>query len=1028
MTRSTTVLRRGLVAALAAVAAMTGPLPQLAHADAAPPAPGEVTIPASYTPAPYGPHVVGAAANGYLLEDIGYSGGTSSLHDVWQPADGSAAYDFGQRGAQMGVTGSGAGLVWRTEDGGGLGVYDTATTAWTTYGLPASASGAQLLGIVPTSQGWSLAALQRATDDSGQGTGADLHLYSTGEDGYLSDRTVAGWPSAGVISSFVPSASVPGELLLQPAGIAGQNPSVLVDTDTATVVATGPHTNATPLLNRRTFGWGYPDGTAVLRSIDDPQGPARTLSAPPGAAMALTDSALVAGAPRSPVTDGTTGSPLDSIPLDGTPSSVILQNAGGLRASPDGSVLVDVQSAPQTWATDRVPRDGGAPGVLQPFTTAVPQDVGLSLARGELHRAVLHAGATHLGAAIDGVDVGTAGAPDVATAPRGDAGMPDAAIPRCGGARCLDLVDGGGTAGVSYATQLPGHPVVTSVKGRWYVDVGQGSGHFVSAAGNRVLYDNTTTGTQYLVDLATPQTLQVRRIVAAALWGDTMWTATSTAGRLTAENAADGSGSRTVTTDAPCVPDEIQALGRWLYWSCGTDGPAGVWDSTGGRSVRVPAGHALLGDGYVLRHTGGQLVVTDIHAGTAAADRVVAALPAGSVDDDRNVTWTVDKYRGFLAYTDAEGTAHVLPSGVPQSAIAVLAGSGTASADVSKSGWTPVWTITGPVASWRVDLRRKGASALVRTFTGDAAPAAVSPVWDGKDQSGHLVVDGDFTWTLTFAPANGEGPPATVTGPLTVTGHPAPAHDFTGEGTGDLLALTSTGRLDLRPGSGTVPGGVGATSASAAGWPSTSLLVTTGDMTGDGADDLLVRDASGRLTRYDGTAGHAFGPSGGHHLIGAGWNIYNALIAPGDVTGDGRPDLLARDSGGSLYLYAATGAGVFAPRQLIGRGWNVYGLIAGGHDLHGLGDGSLVARDAAGILWEYRADGRGAFTGRVRIGAGWNVYNALVGVGDIDGDHFDDLIARDAKGDLYFYSSKGGGTFRPRVKIGWSWQSYKSLI
>lgn len=41
---------------------------------------------------------------------------------------------------------------------------------------------------------------------------------------------------------------------------------------------------------------------------------------------------------------------------------------------------------------------------------------------------------------------------------------------------------------------------------------------------------------------------------------------------------------------------------------------------------------------------------------------------------------------------------------------------------------------------------------------------------------------------------------------------------------------------------------------------------------------------------------------------GTGWQIYNKVITPGDVTGDGRPDLLARTYGGELYLYEGTGS------------------------------------------------------------------------------------------------------------------------
>ncbi len=48
----------------------------------------------------------------------------------------------------------------------------------------------------------------------------------------------------------------------------------------------------------------------------------------------------------------------------------------------------------------------------------------------------------------------------------------------------------------------------------------------------------------------------------------------------------------------------------------------------------------------------------------------------------------------------------------------------------------------------------------------------------------------------------------------------------------------------------------------------------------------------------------------------------------GDGTGDGRPDILATDSGGNLYLYpdtGGTGMSTFGhPPTLVGTGWTGY--------------------------------------------------------------------------------------------------------
>ncbi|MEV6012386.1 FG-GAP-like repeat-containing protein [Streptomyces sp. NPDC051976] len=1034
-TSPSAALRRGLVAAFAAVVAATGPLPQLAHADTAPS--GEVTIPSTFVTAPVGPTVAGAGADGYLLEDEQDFSGVHKRHDVWHPADGGAVHDFGAEAVRMSADGRGTSVMWILADPGQLRVYDAAAASWTTYALPASATGAQFLDIVPTSKGWSLAVLVPVKGATDGASGAALHLYAPDPDGGLSDQPVQGWQSAGVSNSFVATAAVPGRLFLQTAGSSPE--SVLIDTDKATVTYTGP-TGGSLLLSHRDFGWGHRDGTAVLRSVDDPQAAPRNLSVPAGAlgnfSMALTDSALIVAGINSPLNTAS-GRPLYSVPLDGTTPSVLLTAAGAVRTATDGGGLVDAQPAPETWATYKIPADGGPPVVLEPFTTAHPQNVGLSLARGELRRVQVHASDEETGADGTQADVGVAETPEPpATTDRmSRPSLWDDEIPRCGQDRCVELVDGGGATGAAYTWIDPiGHAYMNTSGPSWNTPIGPPGGRIVSASGDLVLYDNSSDGKQYLLSPNTEATHRVRPIVAAALWGDTLWTATTTAGRFTSENTVYGTGARTVTTDAPCVPQELQVLGRWLYWSCSADGPAGVWDSTSGKSVRVPSGHALLGDGFVLRHADGQLLLTDVHAGTAAADRKVADLPAGPYDDDRNITWTVDKYRGFLAYSDAEAATHVVPSGVPQSPIAVLSSTGTTTtANVFTSGWSPQWTTSGPVASWRVDLRRKGTSTIVRTLTGGAARGVVAAVWDGRDPAGRLVANGDYTWTLTLTPANGQGSPAATTGTVPVIGHAGPAHDYTGDGAGDVLALTSTGRLDVRPGTGTAPGGVRATSASGSGWPSTSLLIPTGDLTGDGPSDLLVRDASGHLTRYDGTPGHAFTPSSPHHVIGGGWNIYNSLVSPGDMNNDGWPDLIARDTKGDLFSYASTGAGTFAPPRNIGYGYQVYDTLVGAQNpnaQNGYGYGSeVLARDKAGVLWRYFSDGNMDIVGPgQRVGGGWNVYNAIVGAGDLNGDGRNDLVARDGDGNLWRYDGKGDGTFTPRVKIGWGWQAYKALL
>ena len=59
--------------------------------------------------------------------------------------------------------------------------------------------------------------------------------------------------------------------------------------------------------------------------------------------------------------------------------------------------------------------------------------------------------------------------------------------------------------------------------------------------------------------------------------------------------------------------------------------------------------------------------------------------------------------------------------------------------------------------------------------------------------------------------------------------------------------------------------------------------------------------------------------------IGADPTAYDWVVGPGDVDGDGRADLIARDTAGSLWLVPGKDEG-FAPRRLIGSGFGGYRL------------------------------------------------------------------------------------------------------
>ncbi|MGW5611912.1 FG-GAP repeat domain-containing protein [Streptomyces sp. NPDC003753] len=217
------------------------------------------------------------------------------------------------------------------------------------------------------------------------------------------------------------------------------------------------------------------------------------------------------------------------------------------------------------------------------------------------------------------------------------------------------------------------------------------------------------------------------------------------------------------------------------------------------------------------------------------------------------------------------------------------------------------------------------------------------------------------------------------------------------------------------------------------GWQIYNAITKLSALKADGTGDLVARDTSGTLWYYQGS-GHITSPFAPRIRVGTGWQTYNALVGAGDLTGDGHPDLLARDHDGVLWLYKGTGNPTmpFTARIKIGTNWGIYNTLVSGTDLTGDGHPDLLARDHDGILWLYKGTGNltAPYGARTKLGAGWNTYTTLVGTYDMNGDGKSDLLAVDHDGILWLYKGTGNPTapYAPRTKIGTNWGIYNTLI
>lgn len=206
----------------------------------------------------------------------------------------------------------------------------------------------------------------------------------------------------------------------------------------------------------------------------------------------------------------------------------------------------------------------------------------------------------------------------------------------------------------------------------------------------------------------------------------------------------------------------------------------------------------------------------------------------------------------------------------------------------------------------------------------------------------------------------------------------------------DLVAMKSGGALYLVPGLGKqnklAPRvRIGTLPADV------NALVAGGDLTGDGVRDLAVRRSDGLTTIHAGTGTARLGQAHGSYPHTAGL----VGLTAGQLTGSAAPELVGRDAAGRLVVVPPNGRRNLAP-ALPGN-LTVAGatqvLSVGDWDRNGTAD--VITRESGGDLLVLRPGlGNGRFGQGRSLGTGWTTVRQLAAVGDVTGDGFPDLLGR----------------------------------
>jgi hypothetical protein len=211
-------------------------------------------------------------------------------------------------------------------------------------------------------------------------------------------------------------------------------------------------------------------------------------------------------------------------------------------------------------------------------------------------------------------------------------------------------------------------------------------------------------------------------------------------------------------------------------------------------------------------------------------------------------------------------------------------------------------------------------------------------------------------------------------------------------------------------------------------------LILPGDMDGDGRPDLVGEKADGSLWLMPGTCTGVFTAKSAQPMLPPTFGIPQ-LTPIGDFNGDGHADLLGVDSDGGLFLYAGTGHGKVRNSAPVDDGWTA---ASGVGDVNHDGFPDVIDRRADGSLRLFESNGRGGWTAGSAHGLALSLrlppseFPYVIGGSSVYGGPYPDLVATDSAGNLVAFEATADPApdiYRPTCgRVGGGWSAAQHLV